>query len=218
MDRLLNNREISILIWLVLIICWAVSIRSVRKGFRGILKAALHWKIVSCVLSLLVYVSIIAFSLDGWQLWGFENLKATILWTCTAGFGMVIANETGEPTRRHFKAVILGGIKFTIVLEFLVNFYVFPIIAELVLIPILAFLTACATYAEIKEEYKQTAYLFNGMLSLLGFGVLIYASYHAWNNWESFARIATVLDFLLPLLLTFLIILTCPHILYHSLC
>jgi len=198
----LNNREMAIAIWLAVLLAWVLSHRGTRESIPGLLKAAFHWKLTACWIAVALYALLAALSLEGWGLWSVDNLKATLLWVVTAGLVMVFRVASEQPDRQRLWQSSIGGLKISIVLEFIANVYVFPLLIELVAVPLLAALTALAAFAEIREEHKQAKGCFNGLLSIAGLTLLGYGVYRIWADFEHFAQFSTLVDFLLPILLT----------------
>ena len=78
--------------------------------------------------------------------WDLSLLKDTLLWYF--GVATVMFFSAHEATRgsRSFRSLVLKNLQFAIVLEFIVNLYVFNIFVELLLVPILGgrcSLTSC---------------------------------------------------------------------------
>ena len=86
---MLDNRELSIAVWLAVFLAWGFSKPEVRKAGAGIVRAALAWKIALCALMMALYIALTVFGLSAAGLWGVSQLKATILWVFTAALVMV---------------------------------------------------------------------------------------------------------------------------------
>lgn len=203
---LLNNREIACVVWIAIFFGWCLLKKDVRRSIAEVVKAAIHRKLIACFLAVALYATIMSWSLAGWRLWNFGDLKTVILWTCTAGTGMVIGIATGEPTRHHFRKVALGGIKLGLVLEFVVNLYVFRLAIEIVFVPIAVIFTILSVYTDIKDGHRAVNRLVNGAMTLLGGIMALYAGFRMRSDWAGFARAETLIEFLLPLIMTVLFI------------
>ena len=89
-------------------------------------------------------------------------------------------------------------ITVTIVLESIVNAYVFGLLVELVLFPILAFLTALYTYAALKAEYKKVELILGTILAIIVMAMLTQALVMIYHDFDKFGRFDTFIDFILP--------------------
>ncbi len=86
---MLDNREISIAVWIAALFLFAFAQTGVRKASVGVVKAAFAWQIVLCAAAMTAYVARIVFALREVGFWDSGNLKATILWSLTAAPVMV---------------------------------------------------------------------------------------------------------------------------------
>ncbi|MBK6739561.1 MAG: hypothetical protein IPG64_17780 [Haliea sp.] len=93
-------------------------------------------------------------------------------------------------------------LSITVLLEFLVDFYTFSLLAELVIIPVLTLLVCLQVVAKSNEDHKQVASLIDGVLGVLGVIVLCNAFYDLIVGFGAFANAETLVDFATPLLLS----------------
>lgn len=181
---------------------WAFSKEEVREASIGVAKAALAWKIVLCVSLMAAYVAMLVLALRTAELWNIDNLKATVLWGLTAAFAMVFGVGSITDDERYFQKAVRDGFKVSVVLEFIVNFYVLSFPLELLLVPTVTILACMLVIAESKDELKPIRPLLNTILALLGLGLLAYAARRIYTDFQSFAQLSTLIEFLLPILLT----------------
>ena len=90
----------------------------------------------------------------------------------------------------------------TILLEFIVNTYVYKLPIELILVPILAIITATYTYASFKSQYKGVEKLLGSLLAIIGIAIVIQALIQVYHDFDKFGRFDTFTDFILPPMLT----------------
>jgi hypothetical protein len=103
--------------------------------------------------------------------------------------------------------IILTAISLTIILEFIVGFYNFSLIWELILIPIVTFISLLSLVAEMKKDEPNTkivANILKGILTIIGFGILIYGIYQLSTNYTDFFTLSNLKSFLLPPIFTLL--------------
>lgn len=112
-----------------------------------------------------------------------------------------IANEPN-----FFKKAIKDNLKLLVISEFIINFYTFNILLELILVPILAFLIIMLVVAQSDTKFEPVRKLLNFIFALIGFGLLFYASYKLKTDWQAFFNRNTLQDFIIPPILTLLYI------------
>ncbi len=201
---MVDNREIAVLVWLTVFLLWAFSIAEVRKAAVGVVRAALAWKIVLSVAMMVTYVTLVVLALWRMGLWHLDNLKGTVLWFLTAALVMLFDVVSVPNDDAYFRKAILDGLKVSVVLEFVVSFYPLSLPLELLLIPIATLLACLLVVAESKEEFKALRSPLNTLMAILGLGLLASAFRRAYLDFESFAQLATLVEFLLPIVLTML--------------
>ena len=111
-----------------------------------------------------------------------------------------------NPKEVTIKKYITDNIKVTIVFEFIVNSYTFPLIWELLFLPVLALIVASETYVQNKDEYKEVSKFLNRLLVIIGFYVLIYCVVSIIGDYRKIASLGTMKEFLLAPVLTLMII------------
>lgn len=205
--KLLSNREISILIWSFVIL--AVLIISSKGSFRQLLNviiALFSKKFIPFYITFLVYFFLIIFLLNRFSIWEFSLYKDFTYWFLTTGI-VLFFRANNLNTIKDFVKVILTATSLTIILEFIVGFYNFSLIWELILIPIVTFISLLSLFAELKNDDPNTrvvANILKGILTVIGFGILIYAIYQLITNYEDFFTLSNLKSFLLPPIFTLL--------------
>lgn len=190
------------IVWLGVFLVWAFSIGEVRKASVEIVKMALAWKIVFCVSMMAAYVAMVILALRTVGLWNMGSLKATVLWTLTVAVAMVFEVRLITDDERYFQKAVRDGFKVSVVLEFIINLYVLSFPLELLLIPTTIILACMLVLAESKDEFKSMRAPLNSILALIGLGLLAYAAHRVYADFQSFAQLSTLTEFLLPILLT----------------
>lgn len=203
--KLLSNREISILIWSFVI--FAVLIISSKGSFGNLLnviKALFSKKFIPFYITFIVYFFLIIFLLNKFSIWEFSLYKDFIYWFLTTGI-VLFFKANNLNTIKDFVKVILTATSLTIILEFIVGFYNFSLIWELILIPIVTFISLLSLVAEMKNDDPNTkivANILKGILTIIGFGILIYGIYQLITNYTDFFTLSNLKSFLLPPIFT----------------
>jgi len=197
----LNNRELSIVIWLFIFLVWVLTQTKIRKAAGSLIRAFFAKKLVYGYISMLLYIVLIITPFYFMGIWGFYWIKNTILWIVCVAFGMLMqfSKATDE---NYFKNSVKDNLKILVILEFIINLYVFSLWIELALIPFSALIGGMIAIANQDEKYKNVKRLLDSILTIMGFVFLFYAIYIILTDFEYFANKDNLIDFILPILLT----------------
>jgi len=198
-----NNREISIFIWLFIFCIWALLGKKVRSSFINVIKFFFQKKILTAVFSMVVYTFLMVSTFYIVGLWEILFLKDTIYWFFGVAFIMLMNINTVTENEHFFKSIILDNIKLIILLEFVVNLYVFNIVIELILVPVLFIIAGMSAIAENDNKYSYVKTLLDYITMIFGFWVLIHVSYSIISDYQSFVNKQNLISFFLPFILTF---------------
>ena len=120
-------------------------------------------------------------------------------WNCCH----LVLNTTKATEEKHyFRKVALDNFKFAVVLTFIINLYVFNLITELLLVPVVAFLAMLGAVAATKTEFKPAKRLINGIMAAIGIAFVAYAVVGIATNFHGFATLKNFEDFMTPVVLT----------------
>lgn len=199
----LNNREKAILIWVLLLMIIGVASSKIRKPILDLLKAFFAKKLVQIYFAMIVYIIIMVFLLNVINLWGISQLGDTLKWSVLVGFVMLSNYEKAEKSN-YFKTAIISNLKILVIVEFIVNLYVFSLPIEFILTPFLALLGAMTAIADSDKQYAQVKKIINFILSLIGSIFLIYSLYMVITDFNNFVSVKTFEGFCLPIVLSIL--------------
>jgi len=202
----LNNREIALIAWVLVLVVGVLVWRDTRESVLNMLKIVASPNMAIPLLTMIAYVSLVLAGAYKVGAWDFSLLKTTLFWFFGAALVMFFtANET---TRNdgYFRKVVTRNLQFAVVLEFIVNLYVFNIFVELVLLPVLAFIAMLAAVADTKPEYKPVRTLTNIVTTGFGIYLLGYAIVQIVGDFRGFATLRNVNEFMLPIMLTLVLL------------
>lgn len=203
-QTIFNNREIALLLWLA-IIALAFLLSKLRKSLVPIIKI-LTSKIYLIVFSLVgAYLFGIILLLKNLQVWQTSNLKDVLIWLFTVGLILVFKINDAK-SNAYFKGIFLSAIKWTIILEFIVNLYSFSLFTEIVILPVLVFLAMTQTVAEMDEKHKVVSKFLQNVIALAGLSIFSYSLYKTVINFEAVLTFQNLVSFLLPSTITILFI------------
>ena len=159
-------------------------------------------KVSVVLLAMLAYVSFVVLIFHWLHLGHRWMLKDALFWFFgTAIIVLFTTNQAGKE-KHYIRKIALDNLKFAVVLDFVVNLYVFNLAVELVLLPFLAMLAMLSVVAVTKDEYKPAKKLINGITAVIGFGFILYALVSVLADPRGFATMKNLEDFLTPIALT----------------
>jgi hypothetical protein len=200
----LDNREKAILVWIAFGVIVALRSKGIRSSLVVVAKTAASRPILAVLAAMVGYISLIVFACHRSGFWNLSMVKDTVYWLLGSALVMVFNHDQANKDTNYFKNALLANLRMVLVLEFLVNFYVFNIFIELVLVPVLFFTTALLAYSRIKKEYAPVEHLMEFVMAVVGFSLLTYAVARFMGDVTSFVSAATLKRFVLPIALTVL--------------
>ena len=121
-------------------------------------------------------------------------------------------NVSAAKEKSYFKNIILNNLKLVVVVEFITSSFTFNYIIEFLLQPILLFLYLLQYTAEAKKEYKKIANIINGIMSFIGFFILISSLKIAIQSLTKENELDLLISFFIPIIYSILF-LPCAYLL-----
>lgn len=202
----LSTREIATLFWFAITFLACVIYPKTRVPLLDLVRTFFQRQILLVVALLAFYVVLIVWALSSLSLWRFDQLKNTLVWSLAVAFASLfrIPGIAGNPP--FFRDWIKDNLKVIVFVEFLLNAYALPLLAELALLPVIALVVAMVAIGEREERYAPTVKLLNAVLALTGVGLFVYAAYVAIVDFQHFASVQTLRDFYTPIFLSLLLL------------
>lgn len=203
-QAIFNNREIALLFWIALIVM-AVLLSKLRKSLVPIFKI-LTGKMFLIIFSLIgAYLYGIILLLKNLEVWQISNLKDVLFWLFSVGLILVFKINEAK-SNAYFKGIFLSAIKWTIVLEFIVNLYSFSLLTEIIILPVLVFLAMKQAFAEMDEKHKMVSKFLQNVIAVAGLLIFSFSLYKTLINFDAVLTFQNLVVFLLPSTITVLFI------------
>lgn len=203
-QAIFNNREIALLFWIALIVL-AVLLSKLRKSLVPIFKI-LTGKMFLIIFSLIgAYLYGIILLLQNLEVWQSSNLKDVLFWLFSVGLILVFKINEAK-SNAYFKGIFLSAIKWTIVLEFIVNLYSFSLFKEIIILPILVLLAMTQAVAEMDEKHKVVSKFLQNVIAIAGLSIFSYSLYKTIVNFDDVLTLQNLVSFLLTSTITVLFI------------
>lgn len=201
MEELFNSREISIGIWVSVLLIWALTKKELRKSLFRVVAAALNKRLALPVSVFAGYLSLVVGLLTAIGFWHLEMLKATIYWFVLSGLALFGKAITSSKPIEDWQGTLREQASIIVILAFIVNSYTFSLYAEIVLVPVVAFVSMLVAYAEFHHKGEPVANVFLGVQAFIGFVILLLAGMNAYNDYANLASIATAKELFLPVVM-----------------
>ena len=146
--EIFSNREIALFIWVIILILFLFSKKDTRHSLKGLVKAFFAKKLITLFVLMVLYVFGIVLILYKLTFWKGDLMKDTVFWFLSVA-SIMFFNINKVESKQYFKNHIYETIKWTIILEFVMNFYTFTLPTELFLLPFIILVSATKTFAEV---------------------------------------------------------------------
>lgn len=203
-QAIFSNREIALLFWIALIVL-AMLFSKLRKSLVSIFKI-LTGKMFLIIFSLIgAYLYGIILLLKYLEVWQSSNLKDVLFWLFSVGLILVFKINDAR-SNAYFKGIFLSAIKWTIILEFILNLYSFSLFTEIIILPVLVFLTMTQAVAEMDERHKMASKFLQNVIAVAGLLIFSFSLYKTVINFDAVLTFQNLVVFLLPSTITILFI------------
>ena len=106
-----NNREIAIILWLLIFLVWALFHKKIRASLFSVLKILTSVRFILLIILMLLYVSLMIYLFRKIGLWDGSMIKDTTLWFFGVAFIMLINWNKATEEEHYFQKVLLDNLK-----------------------------------------------------------------------------------------------------------
>lgn len=181
-----------------------------RKSFLELTILFFNKKIIDVFLLMIIYIELLIFLLTYINFWEVSLLKDSIFWILFAAFPLII--NTKE--ENSLKKVLNDSIKVIVLVQFIINFYNFSFLLELIFVPVVVLFVILEATSKRDEEHKHLTNFFKSINIILGITLTIYSFWSLFTNFNEFIDFVTLKSFLFPIIITILFL---PFIYFVSL-
>lgn len=196
----LDTRELATAIWLGIFIAWCVTKPGARKGFGSVVSAATSRPIAIAFGLAIAYLSVTTLALRALDLWTLKQFKITVLWFFVAGIPALMDTPEISNDPAKLRASVVKNFKLSLLLDFFLNLYKLPLLAEIVFVPFTALVGGLLAVAQSDEKYAPVQKLLNGVLITVGLGLLTFVTYKVVTSFGAIANANTLRDLALPII------------------
>jgi hypothetical protein len=197
----LNTREQALLIWFAVGFSAALTVPGVRRAFGGLVGAFFATKLVQLYVALVAYVTAVILGLAWLGVWGWDNLKTTLIWGATFAFvTMMRGQRLIEPGAvRRLRREIFNG---AVVVVFIAQVVTLPLWGEVILVPVLILVALLLAVAETQPENAIIVPPLRFLQSSGGMLIIGYSAVNILGQWRHYATSHQLREFVLPILLS----------------
>lgn len=203
--KIFTTREIALIFWLGLLFLWFFQKKEIRKSFWNVIKSFFKKQLIIINSLFLLYITGVLFVLKAMNLWTDMQMKDTVFWFFSIAIGMFM-KVTEIHRNDYFRNVVLKSLKWIIILEFIINFYTFSLITELILMPIVLLTVTTQAFADIYSRkdkmYVHVNKLLGNFLSIIGIIFFLFSLYKTIYDFDKLVTLNNLRSFLLPIILT----------------
>jgi hypothetical protein len=201
MFDLFSTREIAFIFWVMAGVAAMMFGKNLRISMLAVVESIFATKIFLVALLLLFYVIVTVWVLWKFGLWETACVKDTVFWLFS--FAMVTFFSINKADdNNYFKTLIKDCFKWTVFIEFVVNFYTFSLAIELIMFPILVFVVLIQAFSQTDKKYQPVTKLSTSILALIGTFYFLYALYKTIVEYNTLFAIQNLQALLLPVILT----------------
>lgn len=205
--KVFNNRELALAFWMLMVAIYCFSTKKIRIPLLAVVKIAFCRKFIIAYLCMSAYTGLIVYVLYAIGFWDVTLFKDTMMWFLFTGIISAFRAVDKAKDFNYFKTIVKDYIKIILLLEFIVNFYTFSFLGELVFIPFIIILTMCCFYLDVSPEFQNEKSepikkLFRFINIIIGVFIICHAILLAINDFDTLQSINTLQCILLPPILS----------------
>ncbi len=198
----MDNRELASAIWIgVLAVGCLVSHRT-RSAVLGLVRTALHPKIVMPVLLMLALVLLLVWAAASIGLWVGGLLVPTLAWVVAVGLVLLFNFQHTWETPRFLRSTASKVLGIGVVIGFFTNLFALSLLGEMLLQPAVVFLTLIALLARRDPTQRPVERVAEGLLAAIGVALISFSAVQVIRQWDTLDLRLLSLEFALPVWLT----------------
>lgn len=204
LQEIFNNREIALAIWLLIAIAVMIFSNPGREFIRTAFPILFCRKFVIFYIVFLSYFGLVIYGLFTIGFWDTSLLKDTIFWILFVELPLFAKTIEKAKDNHFFKQLIKENIALIVIVNFLLNFWPFGLITEIIIVPIIIIISISSALAARKIEHRQAKHFFDWIITIFVVVVIIYTVQHIVQKPNEIMNDIALKEFLLPSLLLIL--------------
>jgi hypothetical protein len=198
----MNNRELVSLIFIGLVVVFALVAKSVRPAALDVLKQLVVSKLGIVLGIYLAIISAAIWLMAILDFWDSSLIGSTLLWILLIGLGWFININDAGTDSDFFKRRLLEALGIGAFLECFINFEVMPLVLEFIMQALLLFVVLLNAVATREAKYRPVARLTWGILIAATLALFTFTVVRLIRDWDSLDFRNLLNQLLLPIWLT----------------
>jgi hypothetical protein len=198
----LDSREKAVLVWTLVALAWAlIKVDGFLASVGGILRV-LCGKLLLPFVLLASYCAGVVIAAQALGLWHTTAIEETVYWFLGTGVLLVGRAIESASNPNWARKILRPALRLTLIVEFLVNLYVFPFGVEMVLVPFVVLVVLVEAVAALDPAHAPAQRFSSGVITTIGFGLVGYVLVSVISDVSGFLTRENAEDFLLAPALT----------------
>ena len=199
---ILNNREMAIILCLLIFLIWVLTFKDIRSSIYSFLRILFQKLFIIALSAMSIYVGLILLLYFYLHLWDLTMVKETIYWFFGTALVLSFNVNNANDDEDYFKKILLNNVKFILILEFIISLYVFSFWFEMILIPSIIIFATMSAVAETQKKFALVKKVLDFILAVYGIGLAVFAIINITSGYSYLFTSINFVTFLLPPLLT----------------
>ena len=196
---MISNREWALLIWLGVVLAALLLRGDLRSILFEVVRLPLNRVVVVPVALMAAWVGglVVGAARMGW--WDAGLVPDTTVWFFGTALVLMFSAVQGLGEQRFFRRTALRVFRVAVVVEVFINLFVFSLVFELLLLPILVILSMLSVAAGSQERLASVKSVTDAALSSVGLALFGYVLFQIVSDWHDFDKPGALPKFALPL-------------------
>lgn len=202
---ILTSRELAMVVWLVIFVPLALTVKGVRSAVRPMLATLFSPKLLVLFAIIISYNIAVVWWLWRVGYWDATMLYDTVVFIAVGGIGSVsrAASQGVTYDGRFFFKAILVNLEVMVVFAFLSDFFPFIFWVEfLLVIPLVTLLVMLVVVAEYQKGAEQVHRFLSGVQSFIGFLLIGYVVWQVVKNYGQLIHVQVLFSLGLPFVMS----------------
>lgn len=172
----MDNREAASLIWLAVFVVAVLSYRPARASLLDLPKALFTPIVIVSLALLFTYTGCLLWATHALNLWSWNSVPAIVIWFVTGALVLFFRLDRALKEPKYFRSVFVESVGLFLLVEFYLNLYPLPLLAELLLQGALAVLVLLSAAASLNREHRGLLTFLTVVQGLVILGVALYTA------------------------------------------
>ncbi|PKM94238.1 MAG: hypothetical protein CVU84_12315 [Firmicutes bacterium HGW-Firmicutes-1] len=201
LQEVFNNREIAVGIWVMFAVAISVFTKPVRQFLKSVFPILFCRKFVVFYIVFLSYFGLVTYGLYAIGFWDTSLLKDTIFWILFLELPLFVKTIEKAKDNHFFAQLIKENIALIVIIEFILNFWTFGVITEIIIVPISVLIGFLYAISAREKNYQQVKRFLDWLFVIFGVVVIINTVANIIQTPNEIINVTVLKELLLPILL-----------------